>query len=110
MRRSLVTSTAVAMALAGLAALAAPSDAEAQTRRSRTVVVITPSYLTAGTQVSPGETRAAVPIADARFRSSSYDIPGFTRDRYWSSPFYLPYPHTSIAFDSPLGRRMPGER
>ena len=63
MRRSLLTLTAVAIALAGAAVVAAPSDADAQTRRvvrSRTTVVITPRYLTAGTQVSPGETRAVV--------------------------------------------------
>lgn len=112
MRRSLSTLTAIAIALAGAAVVSVPTDADAQSRvvRSRTVVVITPRYLTAGTQVSPGETRAAVPQVDARFRSVSYDVPGMTTDRYWSHPLYLPHPHATIGFDSPLGRRLPGER
>jgi hypothetical protein len=114
MRRPVLLAALAALAAGGLSVTAPVGEAEAQTRASRegrTVVVITPRYLTAGTQVSPGERRGDVPAADARFRSTAYDLPGMTYGRYmWSDPFYLPGPHTTIEFDSPLGSKFPGER
>lgn len=111
MRRSVAVFLSALTAVSALSFFAATSDAEAQVRqRSRTVVVIAPRFLTAGTLVSPGETRAAVPYADARFRSAGFDLPGQSRGPYWSDPFYLRHPHTTIAVDSPFGRKLPGEQ
>jgi hypothetical protein len=113
MRRPVLLAALAAVLASGLSATAFVGDAEAQTRvvRERATVVITPRYLTAGTQVSPGERRGDVPATDARFRSTAYDLPGMTYGRYvWSDPFYLPGPHTTVEFDSPLGSKLPGER
>lgn len=76
-----------------------PAETLAQTR---TRVTISPSDRPARNRVLPGSTRAAVPEADARFRSTGYDLPGMTSDR-WSDPFYLPGERRS------LGRRMPSD-
>lgn len=111
MRRSVSLFLAAVTAVSAVSFVASTSSAEAQARqRNRTVVVIVPRYLTAGTLVSPGETRAAVPAADARFRSAAYDIPGLSTGPYWSDPFYLRHPHTTIAVDTPFGRKLPGEQ
>jgi hypothetical protein len=110
MRRSALIVLAALTALPAVPLVASSNSAEAQTRRSRSVVVITPRYLTAGTQVGPGEFRAAVPYADARFRSGANDLPGQSLGPYFVDPFYLRHPHTTIAIDSPLGRKLPGER
>ena len=77
--------------------------------RSQTVV-ITPRYLTAGTAVSPGETRGAVLGSDPRYFSTGRNISGFDEVNLRRDPFYLPYPQSSIAFDSPWGSKLPNER
>jgi hypothetical protein len=110
MRRALALAC-LAAAVAG-APLAFASTAEAQTRREqRPVVTITPSYLTAGRLVSEGETRAAIPYADARFRSTGYDIPGDGLTRFRADPWHLGGgARAGFSFDSPFGRKLPGEQ
>ena len=73
------------------------------------VVVITPRYLTAGTRVGPGETRNSVLNADAQYRSTGRDISGYDLANLRRDPFYLPYPQSSLTFDSPWGRKSPNE-
>lgn len=112
MRRTLAVLLAAA-AVAGTFGVAATSnEAEAQTRRARSdVVVITPRWLSAGTIYSEGETLGAVPNADARFISTGRNIPGTTyNDLRTTDPWYLPRPHFTFVFDSPLGSKGPGER
>lgn len=114
MRRSLALLVAMTTGLAGMALIGSSDEAAARTRvrpRAHTpTVVITPRYLTAGTAIPYYETRASVPDADPRFRSSGYAITSFEHQTPPHDPWYLPYPHTTIIIDSPLGRKLPGEQ
>lgn len=65
-----------------------PSLAFAQDQ-SRTVVTLTPRYLSAGTTVSSFEYRGEVPYADARFRPASYNLAGRFTD-WTQDPWAVP--------------------
>jgi hypothetical protein len=106
------TLVVLAAAVVGGSLVASALDAEAQTRRARTeTVVITPRWLTAGPLRSPGEQMYAVPNADARFVSTGRDLPGLTyQEPRYRDPWYLPHPQSTIYFDGPLGRKLPGEQ
>jgi len=73
-------------------------------------VVITPRYLTTGTKVSPDEARGANVTADVRFRPTGRNISGYDQVNLRADPYYLPHPQSTVYFDSPLGRKLPGER
>lgn len=110
-------STIALLFAAGLASTGASvvpsSDAYAQAReRARTgTVVITPRYLTAGPLASEFEYLGSLPSVDARFSSTGRDLPGLTfQEPRMRDTWYLSRPHSSIAIDTPWGRKLPGEQ
>lgn len=72
-------------------------------------VVITPRYLTGGTQVSPDERRGAVVNADPRYRTTARNIAGYDQVNLRQDPFYLPSAAPVLTFDTPFGRKANGE-
>ncbi|MES2906888.1 MAG: hypothetical protein V4691_07680 [Pseudomonadota bacterium] len=72
--------------------------------RDRTVVTITPRYLSAGTSVSPYEYRASVPDSDARFQSVTNTFAGRFSD-WQPDPFYVPKPQSYRVDFGPLASK-----
>lgn len=111
MARTRKISFAVAFAAAAALYAGGIAEADAQSRnRARTApVLITPSYLTAGTRSSEFERREFTLPVTAGYISTGRTLPGRAGNTFTGDAFYNGG-GAILRFDSGLGSKFPGER